>query len=147
MFDDQDPEKVADFDKRVPDGLIDGTQYAEILSNIIENMNKLKQDSYLSNITWIMDCVNESYQKNEPYEFDKTKSLDVITSLSYIVMTLVSAIDDPDFIDNFIEIQKNEVLPDLNSNASMIPFYDIENEVNNILSILDDFENGEYGDD
>jgi hypothetical protein len=57
--------------------------------------------------------------------------------LSYFVMTLIGAIDDQELIDNYIEVQRNEVVPDLNKNASIIPFYDVENDVNNILQMLE----------
>jgi hypothetical protein len=137
MFDENDPEKLIRDESRVPDGLIDGTQYAEIFSRIVDYMDDIDSESYLSNITWIMKCVNECYSPDEPYQFDKSRSLDTVTALSYFIMTLIGAIDDQELIDNYIEVQRNEVVPDLNKNASIIPFYDVENDVNNILQMLE----------
>jgi len=144
MFDDNDPEKLINDESRVPDGLIDGTQYAEIFSRLVDNIADIKNDSYLSNITFVMKSVNECYSHDEPYQFDKTRALDTVTALSYFVMTLVTSNDDTDFIEKYIDIQRKDIIPDLNMNAKIIPFYDIQEDVDNILKI---FESGELFDE
>lgn len=144
MFDDNDPEKLINDESRAPDGLIDGTQYAEIFSRLVENIADIKADSYLSNITFIMKSVNECYSPDDPYEFSKSRSLDAVTALSYFVMTLINSTDDSEFLERYIQVQREEVIPDLNKNAAIIPFYDLENDVNNILNII---ESGELFDE
>ena len=149
MFDDNDPEKLMRTDGRIPDGIIDGTQYAEILSRVIDNMSLLQDESYLSNITWIMKCVNECYEP-DGNEFNKSRALDVVTSLSYLIMTMVMSIDGEEFIEDYIRDQKENILPELHSNAAVIPFYDINEDVNHILDVLDaldDIENGDSSDE
>lgn len=139
MFDNHDAEHLAGIDKRIPDGIIDGTQYAEIFSNLVEYMKKINPESYLSNITWIMSAMNECYSpvdNGSDSGIDKTRATDTITALSYFVMTLIAILDKEDF-DEYIRIQVEEIIPDLKTNAETIPYYNVEDEVKEIMEFMD----------
>ena len=110
VFDDDDAKHLFNAEQRIPDGIIDGTQYANIFKNLLDHMKKLESESYLANITWIMSAMNECYGNEEHvniYEIDKTRATDVVTALSYFVMTLVNSLDQDDFKE-YINFSTNE---------------------------------------
>ena len=142
MFDDDDAKHLFNAEQRIPDGIIDGTQYANIFKNLLNHMKKLESESYLANITWIMSAMNECYGDEENgngSEIDKTRATDVITALSYFVMTLVNSFDEDDF-QEYIRIQEEEVIPDLFENAETIPYYDMSKEIQELMEFFDDID-------
>jgi hypothetical protein len=146
VFDDDDAESLFNADQRIPDGIIDGTQYAEIFKNLVGHMKKIKPESYMTNITWIMSAMNECYNDDENgngTEIDKTRATDVITALSYFVMTLITSMDEEVF-EEYIRIQEEEVIPDLFQNAETIPYYDMSKEISGLLEFFDEID--ELGD-
>jgi len=146
VFDDDDAEHLFNAEQRIPDGIIDGTQYAVIFKNLVGHMKKLESESYMANITWIMSAMNECYEDDENgngTEIDKTRATDVITALSYFVMTLVNSMDEEIF-EEYIRIQEEEVIPDLFKNAETIPYYDMSKEISGLLEFFDEID--ELGD-
>ena len=146
VFDDDDAENLFNAEQRIPDGIIDGTQYAVIFKNLVGHMKKLESESYMANITWIMSAMNECYEDDENgngTEIDKTRATDVITALSYFVMTLVNSMDEEVF-EEYIRIQEEEVIPDLFENAETIPYYDMSKEISGLLEFFDEMD--ELGD-
>lgn len=143
VFDDDDAKYLFNAEQKIPDGIIDGTQYANIFKNLLSHMKKLESESYLSNITWIMSAMNECYGDEENgngSEIDKTRATDVITALSYFVMTLINSLDEDDF-QEYIRIQEEEVIPDLFENAETIPYYDMSKEIEELMEFFDDIDN------
>lgn len=142
MFNDEDPERLANADMSIPDGIIDGTQYANILKNLIDNLGELDPSSYVSGITWVMRAVNECYPQGDEVDHtkvDASKATDAVTGLAYIILTMSEIIDEQDFKD-YIEHQKGTVIPELFESCETIPYYDINNDVNRIMEMLDNFE-------
>jgi len=140
VFDDDDAENLANADLRIPDGIIDGTQYAEIFSRLVGYMKEINPSSYVSNITWIMRTMNECYEDSENEDSANvivSRATDTVTALSYFVMTLITFIDTDDFAE-YIRMQEEEVVPDLFDNAATIPFYDMKKEVNQMLKFFDE---------
>jgi len=140
VFDDDDAENLANADLRIPDGIIDGTQYAEIFSRLVGYMKEIDPTSYVSNITWIMRTMNECYEDSENEDGANvivSRATDTVTALSYFVMTLITFIDTDDFAE-YIRMQEEEVVPDLFNNAATIPFYDMNKEVNQMLKFFDE---------
>ena len=147
MFDDDDAENLVNAEIRIPDGIIDGTQYAEIFARLVRYMKEINPESYVSNITWIMKTMNECYEDSTDEngsEIVKSRATDTITALSYFVMTLIASLGEEAFAE-YIRIQEEEVIPDLFDNASTIPFYDINKEVNGLLEFFDEID--QLGDD
>lgn len=142
MFDENDPELLASFDNSIPDGLIDGSQYAEIVQRLFLELKKLNPENYLSSITWVMNCVNECYDA-ESNKVDSTKAVDVVTSLAYFMISMVSAIE-PDEWGKFIEHQEEVAIPELMESAGAMPFYDIKGDVENIMNIMDQLDRGDF---
>lgn len=142
MFDDQDPERLANVDMTIPDGIIDGTQYANIMESLVNSLSELDTSQYVSGITWVMRCVNECYPTEEGSDQTKvspSRATDAITALAYLVMTMTELIDDDDFKD-YITHQQNVVIPDLFESCKTIPYYDINDDVNRILEMMDNFK-------
>lgn len=126
MFNDDDADKIAGMDNLVPDGLIDGSQYADITANIIEYLSDVKKGDYISGITWVMRCVNECYDP-ETNQVSTTRSTDVATAMSYVLLTLLDCVEDY-HLEEFIRIQREEVMPELKETSTSIPYYDTMNE-------------------
>lgn len=142
MFDDQDPERLANVDMTIPDGIIDGTQYANIMENIINSLSELDTSQYVSGITWVMRCVNECYPTDEGSDQTKispSRATDAVTALAYLVMTMTEVIDEDDFKE-YIRHQQEVVIPELYDGCKTIPYYDINDDVNRILEMMDNFE-------
>jgi hypothetical protein len=142
LFDDDDAERLASFEGAIPDGIIDGRQYAGIVKNILEHLSELKADDYVSGMTFVMRCVNECYYWDEESNSQKvniTKAVDTVTALSYYILTLRDIIHDDDFA-HFIQIQNDEVIPEIMSGAETIPYYDIskfDDAINGMLDMLE----------
>lgn len=148
MFDDDDAEKMS-FKGRIPDGIIDGTQYSDIFQNIYAALKKIDKEDSISNVTWIMSCVNECYKDNgdNTSSVDNSKATDTVTALAYFVMTLIRGVDDED-LDEYYRFHEEEVIPDMVANSKTIPWYDIMDEVKSMVDFFESIENGEdeYGD-
>lgn len=140
MFDDDDPEMLASFDESIPDGIIDGTQYAHILKNLLVSLSELEPDSQVSGIRWVMQCVNECYDHSGQSVVSTTRSTDTVTALGYIIMTMLDVIDPEDFND-YLDFQMNRVLPEVLSNAEAVPFYNISMDVDDVIKQIQ--ESGE----
>ncbi len=142
LFDDNDPERLANFSGAVPDGLIDGTQYAGIVDRISENLANLEPGDYLSSITFVMHCVNECYEPNASGAVVPSRATDTVTALAYFVMTMAEAMDIDD-LQEYIQYQRETVVPELNSTSTAIPFYDVTQDVKAVLELFDDFDSGD----
>jgi hypothetical protein len=143
MFNDDDAENIINMDQRIPDGFIDGSNYARTIVSLIDALESM-DDSYLSSIQWMMTTINECYdevEENGKYSsvFNVDKACDTVTALSYIIATTFSKLDDEQR-EQFIDEHRKSVIPELLSNAETIPFYDIENDVEHVLNVLDGLE-------
>lgn len=142
MFDDQDPERLANVDMTIPDGIIDGTQYANIMESLVSSLSELNTSEYVSGITWVMRCVNECYPTEDDSDQTKvspSRATDAVTALAYLVMTMTELIDEDDMRD-YIMHQQNVVIPDLFESCKTIPYYDINDDVNRIVEMMQNFE-------
>jgi hypothetical protein len=141
MFDDDDAERMMNTGS-IPDGIIDGSQYAEVFQNLISNMKEIDQESQVSNMTWVMRCVNECYQDNEDgtSTFSNTRASDTVTALGYFVMTLIRGLDE-EYLEEYFRFHDEEVIPDMVANAQTIPWYDIKDEVKALMDLFEDIDN------
>ena len=140
MFDDDDAKKMS-FTRRIPDGIIDGSQYANIFQKLFNDLKEIKQDDGISNMTWIMKCVNECYKDNNngTSSVDASQATDTVTALAYFVMTLIRGIDERD-LEEYYRFHEEEVIPDMMANAQTIPWYDIMDEVKAMMDFFDDLD-------
>ena len=125
MFDKDDPERLAQHSDSVPDGLIDGTQYAQIIENITDALTNLKMNDYVSGITFVMNCVNQCYDADSKGVINPLKAVDTATALAYFVMSLADALDqvDPELLEEYIQHHQDVVVPQINANKTALPFY------------------------
>ena len=151
LFNDDDPERLANFEGSIPDGFIDGSQYAKIVRNITGYIDDLKPDDYVSGITFVMKCVNECYEDDTGDEsviskISNDRAVDTVTALSYFVLTLCEQLEE-DHLKQYVQHHYDEVLPELDGNAQTIPFYDISSNVNDFIEMLDNLDESESDDD
>lgn len=144
MFNDDDANEMANFGDRVPDGVIDASSYAQILCDIVDLMEDLDPDRFDKSMLFMMKCVNLAYEESEESsEFSRERAIDTITGLSYYIMKMFELISEDDKRE-FIRYQKEESLPATVDECQALPFYDMEDEVNNILNVFDQIAEGDY---
>ena len=52
MFSDDDAEKMS-FHGRIPDGIIDGSQYANIFETLFNALKEIDKEESISNMAWL----------------------------------------------------------------------------------------------
>lgn len=142
MFDDGDAERLADTFGRVPDGVFDASQYGQIFENIFCCIENIDFNSPTTGIQFMMNCINECYD-NDFNDFNNSKATDVIIALSYFVINSLSSFEE-DSLEEFMRIHRDEVIPNAIEETKALPFYDIKNDVLNIMNVLDEISNGDY---
>ena len=140
LFEDDDAAKLAGTSMRVPDGIIDGKQYAEIFRDLSGVLEKAHPGDYHANISWIMHCINECYEDNGNgvSEFSKSKAADVITALAYFSMTMSALLYDLEAKNGYFEHQNEVVIPQLMAECQTIPWYDLSDEVKKLTEQMED---------
>ena len=131
MFNDDDLEKILNTSELIPDGVIDGSQYAQIIGNIVDYLSQIEVGDYTSGVTWVMRCVNECYDSNTG-KVDNSRATDVATALAYVLLTMLSIVDEDDLYE-FIRIQKDDIVPELIRTADAVPYYDMTDEFSEIV--------------
>jgi len=136
MFNEDDYNHILNTQSMVPDGVINGSQYANIfksLSNRLENINPL---DFSSGIRWIMECVNECYEDGAT-EMSLSRASDVVTSLAYFCMTLHAAMIELGVSEEYFKHQNESVIPELFAECETIPWYDFSEKINMITDMMD----------
>lgn len=144
MFNDDDVNEISGMNGRVPDGVIDASSYAQILCDIVDLIEDFDPERVDKSILFMTKCINLAYTDDENNsEFSQTRALDVINGLTFNIMSLYEMLDKEQRAE-FIRFQKEESLPETVEQCKALPFYDLEDEVNNILSIFDEIADGDY---
>lgn len=146
MFNNDDAENMAKMNGAVPDGVFDASSYAQTVSDIFDMISGLDPDRYDKSIKFMMECINLCYVDNEEEdtsEFSKEKAEDVITALSYYVLQLYANIHE-DTREEFIQYQREVAIPDTFEQCKALPFYDIKDDVDNILKVMDEISDGDF---
>lgn len=131
MFNDDDLKKILNTNELIPDGVIDGSQYAQIIGHIIDYLSQVEVGDYTSGVTWVMRCVNECYDPNTS-KVDNSRATDVATALAYVLLTMLSIVDEDDLYE-FIRIQKDDIVPELIRTSDAVPYYDMTDEFSEIV--------------
>jgi hypothetical protein len=143
MFDEDDVNHMVNSNTRIPDGVINGSQYADIFKTLSEMLEKTNTKDFQESIRWVMGCINECYN-NDDNLFSKEKAADVVTSLAYLAMTLCNGIDELGYKGDFFEHQNTEVIPQLFKECETIPWYDFSDDIKKLVEQekLEEEENG-----
>jgi hypothetical protein len=72
----------------------DATVYKEVLQKIADVLRSTDFTTYLGGITFVMELVNETYERESNVRTVE-RSSDVVTALSYLVLLLLEQMDDP----------------------------------------------------
>jgi hypothetical protein len=147
MFDEDDENFLANTDGLVPDGLVDASQYAEIMSNILDNLKNLDPNNYMSTVSWVVNCVNQCYSNEEGvHSVNASKATDTVTALAYFILSMSSYVDE-DRWDDFISHNQDNIIPELLETAPAMPFYDLDDKVSEMLEMfisdVESFKNAE----
>jgi hypothetical protein len=144
MFNDDDVNELSGMSGRIPDGVIDASSYAQILCDIVGFIDELEPDRFDKSILFMTRCVNLAYSCDEDSsEFSQERALDTITGLTLFVMRMYEMMDEYQKAE-FIRYQKEEALPEAIRDCQALPFYDLEDEVNSILQVLDEVSDGDF---
>lgn len=142
MFNDDDVNHMMNSNTRVPDGVINGLQYAEIFKELNGYLESTNTQDFQSGIRWIMNCVNACYEE-ESTEFSKSRAADVVTALAYFCMTMQTGLTALGQAEEYFRHQNEEVIPQLFAECESIPWYDFSEEVKMLAAMDNDDENGE----
>lgn len=146
MFEHGDADKFNMMNSSIPDGVIDASNFSDTLCKIVEYMSFLEPDRFDKGIMFMMNCINLCYEDNEDgtrSEFSQKKAEDAITALGQYVMELYLFLPE-DSRSEFIRYQREESLPEAIEQCKALPFYDIEDDVNNILDVMDQISAGDF---
>lgn len=139
MFNEDDVTHMMNNQTRIPDGIINGKQYADIFKTLSNDLESTNPDDFQSGIRWIMNCVNACYEDQNVWS--KTKSADVVTALAYFSMTMLKGLIELGEAENYFTYQNEEVIPQLFSECETIPWYDFSEDIKRMAEA--DMENGE----
>lgn len=128
MFDEDDVNHMMNNNTRIPDGIINGSQYAQIFKTLSNSLENTDTQDFQSSIRWVMNCINECYE-NDSNLFSKERAADVVTSLAYLSMTLCNGIAELGYKNDFFEHQNSQVIPQLDKECETIPWYDFSDEI------------------
>lgn len=139
MFNDDDVNHMMNSNTRVPDGVINGLQYAEIFKELNGYLESTDTQDFQSGIRWIMNCVNACYVE-ESTEFSKSRAADVVTALAYFCMTMQTGLTALGQAEEYFKHQNEEVIPQLFAECESIPWYDFSDEVKSLMNLFDESE-------
>lgn len=121
MFKPEDFENIDKDDDAIPDGVIDASNYFEILVKITDYLEGVDYEDNSSRMGSMMNIVNLMHEDEETLSEDEVYG--VCISLMYHLQTMLSGMVDEDRKEYFEHIRK-EVLPIFEKEASILPYYE-----------------------
>lgn len=121
MFKPEDFENIDKDDDTIPDGVIDASNYYEILVKITEYIEEVDYEDNGSRMGSMMNIVNLMHEDEETLSEDSVYG--VCISLMYHLQTMLSGMVEEDRVEYFQHI-KDEVLPIFEKEASILPYYE-----------------------
>ena len=142
MFDSDDINEMLNFKNRVPDGLIDGTTYAEIFTSITNMLDSIDSPEPKQAMMYIAHCINACYDidSNGKTTFSKNRAADAIVALAYHSMMMTVAMEQTGIKEEYFRYTIEEVLPILHEEAGAIPYYSFADEVRSIAKMEDELD-------
>lgn len=128
MFKPEDFENIDKDDDAIPDGVIDATNYYEILVKITEYIEGVDYEDNGSRMGSMMNIVNLMHEDEETLSEDSVYG--VCISLMYHLQTMLSGMVEEDRVEYFQHI-KDEVLPIFEKEASILPYYESDLDSSN----------------
>jgi len=121
MFNKDDFENMEEKDPdTIPDGVVDASNYYEILRDITEYLEQTDYEDTSSRIVAIMNIINLMHEDEDTLSDDSVYG--VCVALMYHLQTMLSGMVDEDKSEYFTHI-KEEVLPTFKAESGALPYY------------------------
>ena len=144
--DDEDEERR--WSKRrfnVCDGVLSPSNYSEIHSDIISGLHKLDSTYFGLNLSFVTRCNSQVWEEIDevtPMKFDQERAGDVITILADLITQMVPLIDEGSW-KKFLKLQREEFVPEIADDFTLLEFYDVMETVEHILDVFDGLASGQ----
>lgn len=123
MFNEDDFEKLRKEEEGVPDGVIDASDYLDIMKEVTDILSNLDYEDSTSRMTAMMEIVNLIY--NEDGEIDQNDTIGTLISLSFHIISILRNLEDEDRISYF-DYTKEDVISNLEEDVKILPYWEVE---------------------
>jgi hypothetical protein len=89
MFNEEDFENVPKLESTIPDGLMDGTAYVQVLSSISDKVLALDHNEMNQRIVVMMGIVNECYDEGQE-DISMDRVMNVIIALTFKLLMAIN---------------------------------------------------------
>lgn len=123
MFNEDDFEKLRKEEEGVPDGVIDASDYLDLMKEVTDILSNLDYEDSTSRMTAMMEIVNLIY--NEDGEIDQNDTIGTLISLSFHIISILRNLEDEDRISYF-DYTKEDVISNLEEDVKILPYWEVE---------------------
>lgn len=122
MFNPEDFENINNIDPdTVPDGIVDASDYHQLLKQITEYLEQTDYDDPNSRMVSMMNIINLYHDDEDTVDQDKVYGVTI--GLMYHVQTMFGGMPSEDK-EEYFKIVKEDILPTFEKDASSLPYYD-----------------------
>ena len=121
MFNPNDFENVNKKPDEIPDGVIDASDYHQLLVSVTNLLKDTDFEDPESRMVAIMSIVNLFHEDEDTIDQDKVYG--VVISCMYHLQTIFCNMD-PEDKNEYFRICVEETLPDLEKQSTTLPYYD-----------------------
>jgi hypothetical protein len=125
FFDPEDINKIMNSPyERMPDGMVDASSFVNLFHQITSDLLNTDSQDDKSRMTWMLSVVNHLDQMNQ--ESMTMSSVEIISCLCFHTLTLYNICHayDSDFIQKYVEILNESIMPEMRENGTFIPYWD-----------------------
>lgn len=126
MFNDDDFEFVKDSPDKVPDGLIDASDYHEVNEIITDLLSNTDFSSVNGKMEMMMHIIN-MFADEDGENVDPNATFGVVLALTFHLGNIFGNLQnsDPEGLTEYFDFVKNELLPAMKEESSSLPYWEM----------------------
>lgn len=126
MFNDNDFEFVKDSPDKVPDGLVDASDYHEANEIITDLLSKTDFLSINGKMEMMMHIIN-MFADEDGENVDPNATFGVVLALTFHLGNIFGNLQnsDPEGLTEYFDFVKNELLPAMKEESSSLPYWEM----------------------
>lgn len=126
MFNDDDFEFVKDSPDKVPDGLVDASDYHEANEIITDLLSKTDFSSVNGKMEMMMHIIN-MFADEDGENVDPNATFGVVLALTFHLGNIFGNLQnsDPEGLTEYFDFVKNELLPAMKEESSSLPYWEM----------------------
>jgi len=126
MFNDDDFEFVKDSPDKVPDGLVDASDYHEANEIITDLLSKTDFLSINGKMEMMMHIIN-MFADEDGENVDPNATFGVVLALTFHLGNIFGNLQnsDPEGLTEYFDFVKNELLPAMKEESSSLPYWEM----------------------